>query len=173
MIGQLNLIYPNCAKNNCHVIFTNELTKIIETHASHCVIDNSSVDENFLIKNPNNKVINFIAIDKCIFLDDALHKKCDFAVFDDKIFALIEIKDTNNRKTRAKHTKKAYKQLSAILSEFEQKSVSFNGFSIEAIIAFKYRPLRPLINSASMAMRVYFKNRYKASLMLGNEKEFL
>ena len=45
----------------------------------------------FTVKNPTERDIHFLAIDHCLFLSDN-SSRCDFAVFDDETFCLVEIK---------------------------------------------------------------------------------
>lgn len=172
MIKKISAIYSNCAINNCHQISSDEEIKIVETHSSCCVINNASNDENFLVKNPNKKALNYLAIDKCLFDDTAKHKRCDCAVFDESTFSLVEIKDSDSDNTKSKLLKKAYDQLEAVLKEFTSKSL-LSDYNVEAIISFKFRPIRPLASATLQTKMVAFARKYKAKIYIGNEKIFL
>ena len=169
MLNQIKANFVKCVSNNCSETRNDTIIKIIETHNSKCIIDNNSTLENFLVINNSKKDINFVAIDKCVF-DDNAHKKCDFILFDNSEFSFVEIKDTDNAKisNRTKHMRKAYDQLEEVIIRFKAV-LDFNGYNLEAIIAFRDRPTVPLALASNTARRTYFLLTYNVDLRIGNE----
>lgn len=173
MLNQIKANFTKCVANMCDEISNSAIIKIVETHDAKCIIDNASTKENFLVINDNRKDINFVAIDKCVF-DDNAHKKCDFVLFDNAEFSFIEIKDTDtdNASNRTKYLKKAYDQLEEVIVRFKAV-LNFNGYALEAIIAFRDRPTVPLALASNTAKRTLFLLTYNVDLKIGNEKKYV
>lgn len=56
----------------------------------HIQVDQNGITH-FKVENPTERDIHFLAVDHCLFLSDN-SSRCDFAVFDDETFCLVEIK---------------------------------------------------------------------------------
>ena len=162
--------FSNCALNNCLEFKCDENIYIIDTETSKCkILDISEKDKaNFHVINPTVKNIFFLASDRCIYTDMD-HKKCDFAVFDDKTFCFVEIKDTDDRKQRVK--RKSLEQLSTTIGKFKEK-IDFEEYEIEAIISWRYRPARPAASTQMQSAKLAFSQNFGARLLEGNQKEF-
>jgi hypothetical protein len=173
MKAQIEARFPNCAANNCHATYRNLTIQVIEPHNGKCIIDNAHSHANFIIQNPNAKEIHFVAIDSCVFIDNT-HKKCDCIVYDDAFFCFIEIKDTDNANlgSRRKNLSKAYKQLETTITMFSA-DLNFGTFALEAIVAFRDRPLRPVASATNQYQRLRFQTLFNVDLKIGNEKTFI
>jgi hypothetical protein len=127
-------------------------------------------DFDFSVLNPSLKEIYFLAIDKCLYTDESTHKKCDFALFDEQTFCFVEIKDTYNRSSQ--HKGKAKEQLRTTIELFKAL-FSFGDYTVEAIISWRYRPIRPAARTKMQEAAVEFRDELNVDLLEGNEKEFL
>ncbi len=127
-------------------------------------------ERHFLVRNPSQKPIHFLAIDKCMLNDDA-ETHCDCALFDEHTFCFIEIKDAG-KGTRAKHRHKAYQQLKSTILLFRNRAVFQDDATIEAIISFASKSSYPVRTSSSNDAALMFEMECNARLLEGNEKIF-
>jgi hypothetical protein len=131
---------------------------------------NHEQESHFLVRNPSQKPIHFLAIDKCMLNDDA-ETHCDCALFDEQTFCFIEMKDAGKR-TRKEHRRKAYQQLKATILLFRNREVLLDTTTIEAIISFASKDSYPVRTSSSNDAALMFEMECNAKLMEGNEKIF-
>jgi len=168
MIDSIKTTFPLCNSNNCLHSKTDSFIFIKDPVNGCCLIVNNGDLYHFSIKNPKNKTVNVLMIDKCLFNQKSSHKKCDFVAFDNKIFCFIEIKDTTSRSS--KHKKNAVDQLRQTLIKFA--AIDFTKYNIEAIVAWNYQPSRPLVSTLMQSAKIEFLTTFRAKLYEGNEKEF-
>jgi hypothetical protein len=170
MRREIEAAFPVCTKdkNDCIQETKDSLVLIEDTKDSKCVITTNAASAHFTVNNKNNKNILFVAIDKCIWGDGSGHKKCDFAVTDSNVFAFVEIKDTDNRKS---HKKDAKLQLEETITLFSVVA-GLKNTTRKAIIAWKYVPTRPVASTLMQSSAVHFWDTYQVELLEGNEMSF-
>ncbi len=167
--------FPHCITNSC---IEQETSTIIQIHDDEvlgrsCIHRTPAVLQypKFIIKNPAGKLIYFLAIDNCIlFSHDG--EKCDFAVFDDKVFSFVEIKKgggSHLNKTQKKNT--ALDQLRATLAIF-LPLIDFRRYRVMACISVGYFTQSPVASAQDLNLLVEFINNYNVELIEGNEIEF-
>ena len=111
--------FPQVLQGNCLKSTTEPAFELFDSQVppQRCYIKHNHDQEgHFLVKNDSRKTIYFLAIDKCIFGDDA-ETHCDCALFDENVLCFIEIKDAGKR-TRKEHRRKAYQQLKSTILVF-------------------------------------------------------
>lgn len=170
MEDRISEAYPQCSENICFETKTDTTFEIEDQDNGRCIILNNEESGHFTVKNPNNKTISFLSIDKCIFFDDDEHKKCDFAICDDQTFCFVEIKNTTTRSTKRKQ--KATEQLMTTI-EMIGNEADLSQFDLEAIISWKYKPRRPAVSTNMASKKVLFKTKLNTTLVEGNQKEFV
>jgi len=170
MRDQIQNAFSTCRTNCCLSVSTATIIEVFEPKVAKCYIsEGHDSNSNFSILNPNFKEISFLAIDKCVFLDSDPLKRCDFAIFDLGTFCFVEIKDTLNRSSS--HKDKSSEQLISTINEFLCK-LSFEGYVLEAIISWRYRPKRPLASTNMQSKKIFFHTTFNARLFEGNQKTF-
>lgn len=170
---KIKTTFPRCEKNNC-LETTNELHFEIydDSTLKRCFIRrNPSEPVHFVVKNPKRTDINFLAIDKCIFLDSDNFPKCDCAVFDETTFCFIEIKESNFNQ-RAENKKKGFRQLQSTILKFKEK-INFDEYTLEAFLWVGRKETHPSLLAANQSKVVELFNSTGATLYLENEKEFI
>lgn len=155
--------FPDRA-TDCIETMNDEKFQILDQSPGKCII---SDDGDFQVINPNKKDIHFLAIDHCLLPDDI--KKCDFAIFDDTLFVIVEMKNVKTKSRRVKK-REAIKQLINTIEIFRKK-IDFVGNDLEAIICFAGKKIYPARSSSSNYHKDVFAD-YDCSLLEGNEKEF-
>ncbi len=169
MRKQIKLAYPIVEANRC-MWDSKEAYIYIKDQPDGKSIQVADVDRcDFTIENPKQKLLSIFAIDQCVFDHKSQHKKCDFAVFDNNIFAFVEIKDTYKR--RPSHKKQAKQQLESTIIHFRKK-INFDGCKPYAIISWRYRPVRPAVSTAMQLAKFEFLTKYNVHLVEGNKFEF-
>lgn len=163
--------FTGCSQNSCIVEVSELEFHVLDIKNCKCKIANEEEksSSNFRVSNPNKKAINFLVIDKCVFVDSE-HKKCDFAIFDNCCFCFVEIKDTRTRSTEGK--RQGVNQLKVTIQKFKEK-IAYENYSLEAIIAWKYKSKRPAIATQMQSSKLEFVQKFNAKLLEGNEKTFL
>ena len=137
----------------------------------HATFDESIEDQPFKVFNPSQKEINFLAIDKGLFLDIPEHPaRCDFAVFDNLRFCFVESK-TSTLGQRSKERKDAIKQLKSTIQLFQEK-INFEGFQIEAQVSLRAKRIYPRQNSHRQNDVKEFEDELNVSLYENNTIEF-
>lgn len=164
--------YPQIVQNACLKILTDLEFSIYDSEMGRCFIQKKD-DEiiHFTVKNPNQKEIGFLAIDKCIFMDSDNIKRCDCAVFDNKTFCFIEIKETNQRKSE--NSRKAREQLLTTIEEFIDK-FDFSDKRLEAyvVVGLDFRKVSPASKSQDLLSTLQFERLGVTLFHDGNEKKF-
>lgn len=165
--------FPKVLQGNCLESTTEPAFELFDSQVppQRCYIKyNHDQEGHFLVKNGSRKTINFLAIDKCVFGDNA-ETHCDCALFDENVFCFIEIKDAGKR-TRKEHRRKAYQQLKSTILVFRLKEVFSEETQVEAIISFVSKSSYPVRTSSSADAALMFELECNAQLLEGNEKEF-
>jgi len=164
--------YPQIVQNSCLEILTDLEFSIYDSEMGRCFIQKEDDKiEHFTIKNPNQKEIGFLAIDKCIFMDSDKIKRCDCVVFDNKTFCFIEIKETNQRKSE--NSRKAKEQLLTTIKEFKDK-IDFSDKRLEAyvVVGLDFKKISPASKSQDLLSTLKFERLGVTLFQDGNEKKF-
>lgn len=164
--------YPQTIQNLCLEILTDSEFSIYDSEMGRCFIqkqDDATI--HFTVKNPNQKEISFLAIDKCIFMDNDKIKRCDCAVFDNKTFCFIEIKETNQRKSE--NSRKAREQLLTTIKEFKDR-IDFSDKRLEAyvVVGLDFKKISPASKSQDLLSTLQFERLGVTLFHDGNEKKF-
>ncbi|MBB3840943.1 hypothetical protein FHS57_004964 [Runella defluvii] len=165
--------FPQVLAGNCLESTTQPQFELFDSQVppQRCYIKHSDEQEgHFSVTNDSQKTIHFLAIDKCVFGDDA-ETHCDCALFDENVFCFIEIKDAGKR-TRKEHRRKAYQQLKSTILVFRFREVFREETQVEAIISFVSKSSYPVRTSSSADAALMFELECNAQLMEGNQKEF-
>lgn len=167
-------VFPICTSKDCHQIFDHRFCYIIDDGEDKCFVDSSSETiGDFKIKNNDLKEINFLAIDKCIFDNSAPPKRCDFALFDDSSFTLVEIKKPTSAKARSVLKKEAVEQLKTTIIEFIDNGIfEKDKLILEAIICFTGKRSYPTITSSKLSKVIEFQTEFDVFLKEGNFKMY-
>ena len=164
--------YPQIIQNSCLDILTDVEFSIYDSEIGRCFIQKEEDSViHFTVKNPNQKEIGFLAIDKCIFMDSDKIKRCDCAVFDNKTFCFIEIKETNQRKSE--NSRKAKEQLLITINEFKNK-IDFSDKRLEAyvVVGLDFKKVSPASKSQDLLSTLKFERLGVTLFHDGNEKKF-
>ena len=123
--------FPETVQKTCLQTSTEIEFCVFDTEAKQCAIQTDSGGlKHFTIENPTGRDIHFLAIDNCLFSDNDI-TRCDCAVFDEKTFCFIEIKETETAARRSVHYQKAKEQLKATIQHFQER-MTFTTKRIEA-----------------------------------------
>ena len=164
--------FPQIIENTCLEILTDTKFSIYDSESGRCFIqkENEGIIH-FTVKNPNKKDIGFLAIDKCTFMDYDNIERCDFAVFDNKTFCFIEIKETARRKSE--NSKKARSQLLTTIQEFI-KLIDFGSIRLEAyvVVGLDFSEVKPASKAQDLATTLEFMEFGVTLFHDGNEKKF-
>jgi len=110
-----------------------------------------------------------LAIDHCLFSDkDAT--RCDCAVFDEKTFCFVEIKETDTAARRSAHYQDAKSQLKATIRHFQNR-MTFTTKRTEAYACVGRTNTRPASQTTDLNEQVEFADM-GAILYHGNVKRF-
>ncbi len=170
MKEQLLIAFPACEKGKCLETLVRAKFDIFDKEGERCYVRKSGDEPiHFAIENPNQKEVNFLAIDGCLF-GSGDGKRCDCAVFDDKTFCWIEIKDTNP-KQRSGNRKTAIGQLKATISLFKSK-VDMSSYQLEAHMCLGVRKVYPAVSAQNQSAVKEFFDELKTDLLEGNQKTF-
>lgn len=172
MIELINEAYANCNLNHCLEVENSQSFIVVDTTGGRSEIFRESELPPFpylTIKNPNEKNINFLAIDECIYFS-ADGKKCDCAVFDENRFCFVEIKSGMGKSRRHKK-QEAAEQLKNAIRLFKN-NIDFSSYEIEAILCVGFKTSFPRIKASSIYLSKDFQDSLNAELFEGNEIEF-
>jgi hypothetical protein len=165
--------YPQVIQNSCLEMLTDSEFSIYDSEMGRCFIQKEE-DEivHFTVKNPKQKEIGFLAIDKCIFMDNDKIKRCDCAVFDNKTLCFIEIKETTHQR-KSEYSRKAKEQLLATIVEFSSK-IDFSGKRLEAyvVVGLDFKRIYPASKSQDLLSTLQFERLGVTLFHDGNEKKF-
>ena len=165
--------FPQILNGDCLTSDTRSIFHIYDSNDDprRCYIRQKEIDEiHFTVENPDNKNVQFLAVDKCIF-DDKGPSRCDFALFTDLTFCFIEIKDVKVR-GRQKARIRAKNQLLNTIEEFIQRGVRFDDHDLVAIICFVERDLYPSRSAQYIDTIVEFEERFGSKFLITNNFKF-
>jgi len=181
---QIETTFSLCISNNCIEIYTDnfDVQDNREDEKKPCYKVEFGTGEFSIITNENE--VNFLKIDACILFEKD-GKKCDFAVFTDDKFVLVELKQIkkgtkNDNKKKQKLRNKAYKQLENTLKIFTDEldlskyQISEKLHAIPAIFDLN-NPVKefPKSSTGMNNARVRFLKLYDTELFSkGNKFEF-
>ena len=158
--------FLSCKSNNCLEKVSNSEFKIADdelTNKSKIV----NLDGALTVRNNQEKLLNFLKIDSCIF-DESDSKRCDCALYDEKKFFFVEFKTYNKNQNRT-HKRRAIKQLENTIDTFLEKGIEFSDYELKALICFNFIPTRPVASTRMQQKKKEFWDNYKADLLEGNE----
>lgn len=171
MLNRIQKAFPQTQAGTCLQTLTETEFFIYDTDQKRCEIQTDINGlKHFTVENPTNRDIHFLAIDKCIFFDNDGIQRCDCAVFDNKTFCFVEIKETDTDARRSAHYRKAKEQLKATIQHF-QEQVEFTTKRIEAYACVGRTTARPAKPAADLNDRLEF-DELGAALYHGNIKRF-
>ena len=179
MIKKLKDAFSQIKKNSCFEILKDEEFEIYDCPEAddsctkgRCYI---RINGQFKVINTNEKEINFLAVDKCIFFDDDKFKKCDCIVFDDAVFCFIEIKEFNTtRKVGKRRREKREASLNQVKSTIEKFKEKFEiDRRLEAYICVKKATEGiPATQASSSDRKLEFEEELRTKLFDGCQKKF-
>ena len=157
-------------QNSCLQTSTEVEFFVFDTEAKQCAIQTDPAGiKHFTVENPGRRDIHFLAIDHCLFSDkDAT--RCDCAIFDEKTFCFVEIKETETAARRSAHYQKAKDQLKATIQYFQER-MTFTTKRIEAYACVGKTIARPARQTNDLNEQVEFAD-IGAVLYHGNIKRF-
>lgn len=162
--------FPKAVQGNCLQTLVESEFSVFDTDAKQCAIQTNSLGlKHFTVENPTGRDIHFLAIDHCLFSDKD-QTRCDFAVFDDKTFCFVEIKETETAARRSEHYQQAKDQLKATIQYFREQ-MTFTTKRIEAYACVGSTRARPARQSADLNEQIEFAD-IGAVLYRGNQKRF-
>lgn len=161
--------FPACTENGCVIDYTNDPLYIHDPKDAKSIITADQEIAHFIVFNPAAKPLTFTAIDHCIWGDDSIHQKCDFAITDKTTFVFVEIKDTHKKSTP--HKTNAKGQLEDTIKEFD-RVIDMSHLHRKAIIGWKFKKTYPAAKTRMQIAEVHFWDKYKVELMEGNSFSF-
>ncbi|GAB4038503.1 hypothetical protein [Spirosoma jeollabukense] len=173
MLDVLKFAFPQTETNNCIQTLTDVEFHIYDHETEkRCYIQNDPNGvKHFTVENGEGLSIHFLAVDKCLLMDEELTKRCDCAVFTEQTFCFIEIKTTSSMTQRKKLRRDAKNQLKAAISYFRDK-MAFTSTQIEAYVCLltdlETRPL----NRASLIEETEEFAEIGVTLFHDNRKRF-
>lgn len=161
-------------KKNCLTSTQVEIFSVAEECKSEgqkgkCYLIENAEEGILKVANSSKKAIFLLAIDDCIF-SSADPSRCDCAVFDNKKFYFVEIKDSSMRQ-RQGDRKDACSQLKNSLEFFTQQ-FDFEDYQLNAVICFRFQKRYPATMTTRQQDKVDFWDSFKANLLEGNEIQF-
>ena len=141
-----------------------------------CYIANS-LDYDFKINNPNNKFIDFLKIDSCVYFSND-GRKCDFSINDNSVVCFIEIKSLTDFSNPWKSDSKKDDALDQIIQTIIRIKGSFP--SLDLLHTFAIICLKPNIPNHTQVIQIADQNRINElltecgcpNLYIGNEITF-
>ncbi len=158
--------FPKTTVNNCLQTLTDTEFYVLDSEEGRSQIQTDPIGKkHFTVENPTGRDIHFLAIDKCLFMDNVEgQKRCDFAVFDTKTFCFVEIKES-----KSVHDAKI--QLVETIRLFHEK-LTFTTRFVEAHLCvgsmIRPRPAR-LVSDLKVDAQLA---QFNARLYEGNRKRF-
>ncbi|TAE26510.1 MAG: hypothetical protein EAZ91_17805 [Cytophagales bacterium] len=172
MLDQITATFPQTLEKGCLQTLTQTEFCIFDAADKRCYIQTDpSGTRHFTVENPSERPIHFLAIDKCLFMDDQKGlKRCDFAVFDAKTFCFVEIKETESATQRSVLTRDAKTQLKATIELFRDR-MTFTTRFVEAHLCVGDYSTRPARLTNDLNEQIEFAE-LGAKLYRGNSKRF-
>jgi hypothetical protein len=131
-------------------------------------------DWHFFADNPTQQYVHFLAIDNC-WLSSEQGGQCDFALFTEKEFILVDIKDVKT-KMRKMAKKKAIEQLYHTLEILHHKNVFPFDLQRFAIVGLTFRDYyhqgHPKARTQVASDIKRFQDDFQTDLLIANAFEF-
>ncbi len=170
----LTISFPQCLNNTCTETTNNDVIFVVDT-----ITGKSEIFKHlpltpplpfFKIINCIKKTIFVTAIDNCVFFP-VDGKKCDFVVYDERLFCFVELKRGFNPSKKSQKKKEAIEQLSKTISDFKQK-IDFENYKLEAYPCVGYKTTIPRCSATDTSTKKRFWDLYKVELCEGNSRKF-
>jgi hypothetical protein len=175
MRNELETVFGDCHfSHNCGCIFKSSFISIRKKN--FYIYDEGGISNNpieihdtagdcqLAVKNPLQKDVLVVKVDKCLLPEDT--QKCDCIISTTNEAYLVEIKSCSPGKRGARR-KKAQEQLEATINYLRDRNVQLAGYEVTALICFK--SIEPRITKASInTMNAIFKEKFNISLKEGN-----
>lgn len=100
----------------------------------------------FTVQNSSGSVFHLLAVDKCMFTDEADGTRCDCVVFTEAVSLFIDLKSNRSFSGRQKGRKKAISQICASIEWFMAEQLLTDLESVEVIVANGTRKRHPSFN---------------------------
>lgn len=127
-------------------------------------------DWHFLIENPNELPIHFLAIDACL-LHNQMGGQCDFAAFTDQTFMLVDIKDVKT-KLRNQSIAKAVEQLANTFNIFKNLNLFPTHLQKFAIVGLTFKEYanqsHPKAKTSRFSDIKRFQDEFQATFLVIN-----
>ncbi|QJD79030.1 hypothetical protein [Spirosoma rhododendri] len=122
MLDLFTNTFPQLKYSDCLTSLTDSEFYIYdhETEKRCYLQDDERGIKHFRVTNTSENAVHFLAIDKCLLMDDAKTQRCDCAVFNEHTLCLIEIKSTSSMTQRKKLRREAKDQLKATVTYLRQ-----------------------------------------------------
>ncbi|MBX7204974.1 MAG: hypothetical protein K1X81_06085 [Bacteroidia bacterium] len=174
MRQKIHNAFANCLAHSC-LQNTNESIFYIQDHPTHgrsfiTIPINLNDYPYFTVNNPDQKDINFLSIDQCIYLTPQDGPRCDCALFDNTVFHFIEIKRGGPPKTSDRR-RDAIDQLKVTIMNFIGQ-IDFSTHKIYAHICVGHFSQIPSIKTSDLVNSIFFWDNFKAELLDGNTITF-
>lgn len=100
----------------------------------------------FTIQNSSGRFFHLVAVDKCMFSDEADGSRCDCVLFTHSVSLFIDLKSNRSVSGRQKGRKKAISQICASIDWFLAENLLTNAEAVEVIVANGTRKRHPRFN---------------------------
>ena len=175
MQQEITIAFPNIAANNCLKEETNSYFELFDPASENgdskepCYIVYKEDSGHFKVENNENKTIYFAPVDGCIFITYE-HRKCDFILFDDRVFCFGDIKNVQ-KSQRFAARKNAKEQVEVTISLFLEK-LDLSSYEIKAVIALTFNKSYPIAKVSTQDAKIRFEDKFNATLYEGNSISF-
>lgn len=127
------------------------------------------------VANARGRLIQLVAIDKCLY-DDADPSRCDCALICDEEIQFVEFKHGNSRR-RTDRVKECIPQLAATITEFHRRQIIPAGCTVRAVACVGFTEQRPP-RAASTEAQTVLLNRLTpetvvVELVIADETSFV
>ena len=147
-----------------------------DLNGSPCVISDIT-DFDFKIDNPQQKEIDFLKIDACVYTGQD-GRKCDFSINDDKIVYFVEVKKLRDFSSSWKSDSKKDDALDQIIQTINKFKLNYNLTDLRNVYAVIC--LKPDVPTHTQIIQVGDQNRINSllskcgcpNLHIGNEVTF-
>lgn len=167
--------FPRIVVDGCLETTAKSEFGILDRKAEKCIIQHYEGGKiHFIVLNPNQKPIHFLAIDHCLFSDNLPktenHQRCDCAIFDETTFCFIEIKDVVFSQ-KSKESRDAKNQLLDTIDIFQNK-IDFKGKRLEAYVCVGITKEKPVEKAMDLEEQIEFRRRKVQLFKNGYQKTF-
>lgn len=173
MINKLKTLFPHLVEKECWIETSNKEINIYDHEKEkRCYIDEKSKTE-FIVLNPNEKNINFIAIDSCLLSSSDISRS-DCMVFDEDMVCFIELKKCKRKNVQA-NQKGAIDQLEAFIQFFIKEKLHSNK-KLEAYVCVRCKRTDEVIsrtpNASASSRKALFREKYQTKLFYECKRTF-